>query len=459
MRIKRSHIGFYCIQIKVMNELSNSSSFTKCQATALEAIEKFVRPGRDEAIFVLTGSAGTGKTTLMQEVIHRHADAFETLLLAAPTNKAAKVLSTRTNMQAGTLHNLLFKIEDQGGEPVFIKRKLNAEQRCLIIADEASMISDRTQQGNELFTQIRLLTALVQFVQEGHPGNKLILVGDPCQLPPVGYESYEQSPALDVPYLQNSFGKNVATATLKEVRRQDGDSYILKGATALRKHILEGAPKPVLMMQRTGHATGLLRQYIRQYDAQNPESMAMLAFTNRDVNWWNNAIRGELGIGNQPLMPGSQVIIDQNWSDGSQVLLKSEMAMVKSIGAPQKEFAGLHFMPVELETRNISGEMVTVQSLALLEHLHSERGYLLPEQERFLRAEAMRLNPKYRENKRARDDRFVGALRLRYGYAFTCHKAQGSEYRQVALHPYQPANDPRWLYTAITRAKDELWSY
>jgi exodeoxyribonuclease-5 len=201
MRIKRSHIGFYCIQIKVMNELSNSSSFTKCQATALEAIEKFVRPGRDEAIFVLTGSAGTGKTTLMQEVIHRHADAFETLLLAAPTNKAAKVLSTRTNMQAGTLHNLLFKIEDQGGEPVFIKRKLNAEQRCLIIADEASMISDRTQQGNELFTQIRLLTALVQFVQEGHPGNKLILVGDPCQLPPVGYESYEQSPALDVPYL------------------------------------------------------------------------------------------------------------------------------------------------------------------------------------------------------------------------------------------------------------------
>lgn len=442
-----------------MNVLPSITSFTQCQAKALDAIKAFVKPETDELIFVLSGSAGTGKTTLMQEVIHNHADAFETLLLSAPTNKAAKVLSTRTKMQAGTLHNLLFKIEDRGGDPVFIKRKLNSEKRCLIIADEASMISDRSQGGTDLFAHIRLLTSLVQFVQEGHPNNKLILVGDPCQLPPVGYESYEQSPALDVPYLQSSFGKKVATAILKEVRRQDGESYILKGATALRNHILEGAPKPAILMQRTRHATGLLRQYIRQYDAQNPESMAMLAFTNKDVNWWNNAIRGELGLGNQPLMPGSRVLIDQNWSDGSTVLLKSEVALVKGLGAPQREFAGLHFMPVELESRNINGETVTVQSLALLEHLHSDKGYLLPEQERFLRAEAMRLNPQYRENKRARDDRFVGALRLRYGYAFTCHKAQGSEYRQVALHPYQPANDPRWLYTAVTRAKDELWTY
>jgi hypothetical protein len=353
----------------------------------------------------------------------------------------------------------LFKIEDRGGEPVFMKRKLNAEKRCLIIADEASMISDRTQQGNDLFAQIRLLTTLVQFAQLGHPGNKLVLVGDPCQLPPVGYENYEQSPALDLPYLESTFGYKVATSALKEVRRQEGESYILKGATALRNHILDGAPKPAIFMQRTGNATGLLRQYTRQYDAQNPESMAMLAFTNRDVNWWNNAIRGALGLGNQPLMPGSRVLVDQNWSDGSNVLLKSETALVKSLGAPQRVFAGLHFVPVELESRNLNGETVMVQSLALLEHLHSEKGWLLPEQEKFLRAEAMRLNPKYRENKRARDDRFVGALRLRYGYAFTCHKAQGSEYRQVALHPYQPANDPRWLYTAVTRAKDELWTY
>ncbi|TAD93007.1 MAG: hypothetical protein EAY75_01455, partial [Bacteroidetes bacterium] len=420
---------------------------------------QFVQPNCGSGIFVLTGSAGTGKTTLMQEVISRHGDAFDTILLAAPTNKAAKVLSSRTKMQACTLHNLLYKIEDRGGEPVFVKRQLSAEQRCLIIADEASMISDRLQGGSDLFGQIKLLTALVAFLQGGHPGNKLVLVGDPCQLPPVGYLGYEQSPALDVPYLQSSFGKKVATATLKEVRRQDGDSYILKGATALRNHILEGAPQPVLTMQRSAHASGMLRQYVRQYDAHNPESMAMLAYTNKDVNWWNNAIRAQLGLGRQPLVPGSRILIDQNWSDGSTVLLKSEMALVKSLGAPQLEFAGLHFMPVELEARNINGETVTVQSLALLEHLHSHNGYLPEQQERFLRAEALRLNPKYRENKRARDDQFVGALRLRYGYAFTCHKAQGSEYRHVALHPYQPANDPRWLYTAVTRAKDELWTY
>ena len=441
-----------------MHETSNIH-FTQCQLKALGALEQFIQPTHVGNTFVLTGSAGTGKTTLMQEVIHRHADTFDIILLAAPTNKAAKVLSNRTRQQAGTLHNLLFKIEDRAGEPVFLKRKLNAEKRCLIIADEASMISDRTQQGNDLFAQIRLLTTLVQFAQLGHPGNKLVLVGDPCQLPPVGYENYEQSPALDLHYLESTFGHKVAIFALKEVRRQEGESYILKGATALRNHILDGAPKPATFMQRTGHATGLLRQYTRQYDAQKPESMAMLAFTNCDVNWWNNAIRGELGLGNQPLMPGSRVLVDQNWSDGSNVLLKSEMALVKSLGAPQRVFAGLHFVPVELESRNLNGETVMVQSHALLEHLHSEKGWLLPEQEKFLRAEAMRLNPKYRENKRARYDHFVGALRLRYGYAFTCHKAQGSEYRQVALHPYQPANDPRWLYTAVTRAKDELWTY
>ena len=445
--------------MKATDVLPTITSFTQCQAKALDAIEQFVQPESGGFIFVLSGSAGTGKTTLMQEVIHRHSASFDSILLAAPTNKAAKVLGTRTRLQAGTLHNLLYKIEDQGGEPVFIKRKLNAEQRYLIIADEASMISDRSQHGNELFAQIRLLSALIQFVQLGHPGNKLILVGDPCQLPPVGYKSFEQSPALDVPYLERLFSTKVASASLKEVRRQEGDSYILKGATALRNHILDGAAKPNITMQHAGHATGLLRRYLLQYDATHPESMAMLAFTNRDVNWWNNAIRTNLGLGSQPLMPGSQVIIDQNWSDGSQVLLKSEMALVKSIGAPQREFAGLRFIPIELESRNLNGEMVVVQSLALLEHLNSERGWLLPEQEKHLLAEAMRLNPKYREYRRARDDHFVGALRLRYGYAFTCHKAQGSEYRQVALHPYQPANDPRWLYTAITRSKDELWSY
>lgn len=442
-----------------MNVLPNITSFTQCQAKALDALETFVKPETEAIIFVLSGSAGTGKTTLMEEVIHQHAEKFDTVLLSAPTNKAAKVLGTRTKMQAGTLHNLLFKIEEVGGEPVFMRRKLNADQRFLIIADEASMISDRIQHGNEIFAQIRLLTALLQFVQNGHPANKLILVGDPCQLPPVGYESFEQSPALDIPYLERIIGKKVMNACLKEVRRQDRESYILKGATALRNHILDGTAKPNIAMQHAGHATGLLRRYLLQYDATNPESMAMLAFTNRDVNWWNNAIRANLGLGTEPLMPGSQVLIDQNWSNGSQVLLKSEMAKVKSIGTHLREFAGLRFMPIELESRNLNGETVVVQSLTLLEHLNSEKGWLLPEQEKFLRAEAMRLNPKYRESKRARDDHFVGALRLRYGYAFTCHKAQGSEYRHVALHPYQPANDPRWLYTAVTRAKDELWSY
>ena len=125
--------------------------------------------------------------------------------------------------------------------------------------------------------------------------------------------------------------------------------------------------------------------------------------------------------------------------------------------------AGLEFLEVEVSFDQYAGAAQTVTALALVDTLRSERGDLTAEQETALHAAAMRSNDTFRATRRLSDDPYAGALRLRYGHALTAHKAQGGEWDHVFLHPYcgDPVRgaDPRWLYTALTRARVEVYSY
>src|SRR5690606_7224316 len=123
--------------------------------------------------------------------------------------------------------------------------------------------------------------------------------------------------------------------------------------------------------------------------------------------------------------------------------------------APAADFAGLRFAHVRLVP---SGEGASdVEGLALMDTLADARGTLCSEQEQALFVAALMRNRTFRETRKASDDPYVGALRLRYGYTLTVHASQGNEWPCVYLDPYVPPlvereQALRWRYTAITRA-------
>ncbi len=122
-------------------------------------------------------------------------------------------------------------------------------------------------------------------------------------------------------------------------------------------------------------------------------------------------------------------------------------------------FADLTFVNVELNISRSLEKPVIVKAKMIMEVLLSETGELPSDAERKLFAEAMRMNRKFRESKNMKDDPYLSAMRLRYGYALTCHKAQGGEWDKVIIHLWQCQSDAKWLYTAVTRARKEIISY
>jgi exodeoxyribonuclease-5 len=433
------------------------------QSQALEKLIQFVDPENPLQAFILRGSAGTGKTTLVKSALDQLPKHYETVELCAFTNKAAKVLSQKTNIRAITLHRLLYQIDTDHTKATiqFRRRTFDADKPTLILVDEASMVGDRSvPQPGELFESASLLTDLLQFVFSGHENNKIIFIGDPCQLPPIGYQAEETAPALDLNYLRTRKKLKVDQCELTTVHRQRGDSHILDAATAIRDHLLYQANYPAQFSRRElANPTAAIRKYLECFDPADESLVKLLAWRNVDVNWWNDALRKNLGLADRPLEVGTQVLIDRNWSDGKTIVSKGETGLITACADQPENFAGLRFLPVRIQTMNIDGEPFEIEAKALLEHLESKNGFIEPETERLIRAEALKYNEALRDDPRPFRDPYVGSLRLRYGYAITCHKAQGSEYKNLILHPIFPKDDKRWLYTAITRAKEELYTF
>lgn len=436
-----------------MNPLS------ECQQKALATALDVCAEESDKQVMVLRGSAGTGKTTLVHFILNEVKEQYDHVILLAPTNKAAQVLRRKSGIPAGMIHSMLYKPQEtQDGYVVWIKNTPKKEQRVLIMVDEASMVGNRPT-PDDIFSGSYLLSDLISYFQLCKAGSRLIFIGDACQLPPVGYDAHEKSPALEPEILEKEHKLPVAFAELKYVHRHAEGSYILDGATSLRNHILYQHPFYQVQPRYLQNVTAGIRHYMSRYDRYDEETVAMIAWTNRNVNWWNNVIRERLKLDAQTLMPETRVVIDRRCIMDREILQKGQMGYIADVTGAPHEFANLFFLPVRLQTFDEDGVVSEYNSLALIDHLISDRGTLTQEQEKFLKHEAIRTNEVYRKSNRPLDDPHMNALRLRYGYAFTCHKAQGSEFEEVIVHPYLPKDEPRWLYTAVTRAKQELFSF
>lgn len=180
----------------------------------------------------------------------------------------------------------------------------------------------------------------------------------------------------------------------------------------------------------------------------------MIASSHRDVNWFNTKIRERLGL-TGTLAVGDLVMINENVKMGDYTLVNGDTALILQIGETKK-VADLYFTKVTLQRSDFQEQPYSVTHWVMPDALQSERGLVNSELLRTLVADRMRHNPVFRKDPYPWNDEFVGALRLRYGYALTCHKAQGGEWDQVIIHPWFRANDHRYAYTAITRARQKV---
>lgn len=382
-------------------------------------------------------------------------------ILTAPTGRAAKIIGSKTGQYARTVHSLIYTPQP-GANPLQIKlvRRFNALQKpAVYVVDEASMLSDYRSGGNRFTLGNTLLYDFISYVREGNAANRIIFIGDPCQLPPVGSDF---SPALDAHYLQSKFNLSVQVFELKEVVRQTADSYILQNAVRLRERMELGKVFNGLHLPHIQSAMDALEYYRHLEDFNRTDKVTFIALSNRDVNTINASYRHLKYKNPDLLMENDAVMIHQNWlgSEPGSLLLKGEPAFIKeTFPSTLENVCGMNFMDVSLSIKKEDYSEITYRAKANLDVLYTENGDLNPDAEKALYHDRMSKNKRFRESQRLCDDHYLGAFRLRFGYALTCHKAQGGEWDEVILHPYYRKDDYRWQYTAITRGRKEVLGY
>lgn len=213
------------------------------QVNLFTQIDRFLKSEAPNAVFVLRGYAGTGKTTSMSVLVKLLPKYNIKPILLAPTGRAAKVLGNYAKKPAFTIHKKIYRKKSAVELGSGFSLAKNTHQDTLFIVDESSMIPGTVQDG-QYFGSSSLLADLIKYVYESNSNCKIIFLGDTAQLPPVGAS---ESPALNPSYLQSHFGLKVFGAELKEVLRQEKKSGILENATALRQQLLsDDISKPTL---------------------------------------------------------------------------------------------------------------------------------------------------------------------------------------------------------------------
>ena len=418
--------------------------------------------------FLLKGYAGTGKTTIISTLIKVIKNyGFKSILLA-PTGRAAKVMSNYSDKIALTIHKKIYKqTSDSFSGSLTFQRQKNYHDNTLFIVDEASMITDDAEFGNR-----SLLADLIDFVFE-NPGNKLMLVGDVAQLPPVGKEL---SPALDKEYLEKNYYMSVFMEELKEVMRQDEQSGILYNATELRNQLKEEKPEVKIttksfrdMFRMTGER---LEEGLRYaYDKFGQENTIILTRSNKAAVQYNEYIRRMINFSEEELDAGDRLMVVRNnynvldEESPAGFIANGDFVELLKIRKTQ-DIHGFRFADVVLRLTDYD-KQPEFDAKIILDTLHSFTPSMSSEDNRKLydsvQEDYFDIKSKKERMEALRKDPFLNALQVKFAYALTTHKSQGGQWSAVFIDqgylPEEQVNNEfiRWLYTAITRATDEVF--
>lgn len=487
---------------------------TSSQQSAIQSFEDFLKS--DNQVLMLRGAAGTGKTTLLKEFIAILQKEHRGFGLMAPTGRAAHIISEKTGTTASTIHRYIYAMEKLRANNLtkdeeendtlhfsFALKENPVEKDFVYLVDESSMISNQyTDSELFMFGSGFLLSDIFQYIE----GRKIVFIGDYAQLPPVGMNF---SPALDKNYLTEKFKCGVVEITLTEVLRQDSESVLLENATKLRKKI---EAKNFVEFKLIPGAkfclaeTDLLEPYY-SLSQKSPSPMgAIITHTNRIALDYNKRIREHyFGMNAHMVQEGDLLLIARNNYNYEYELFNGNI--VKVIAAqPDNEVVKktIHiklgrdkYKEVDLHFRNVTfafrykGEPVTLSVMILDNFLNEPEGQLdgdvlramiIDFEERLpseIKSNLYGIRKYLRSNKsneiRIKElaeayknhllkDPYYNAVICKYGYAMTCHKAQGGEWKNIFVDLFRFGGNRnedyfRWAYTALTRSSSNLWYY
>jgi len=419
-------------------------------------------------VFILKGYAGTGKTSVLDAFIKAAPALGYTVSLMAPTGRAAKVMNQYTGRYASTIHRKIYvQKEDSATGSLNFRLQKNKEEETVYVVDEASMISELGEMGSD-----GLLRDLVTYVFSGQ-NNKLVLIGDEAQLPPV---NLPVSPALDIRHVEGFYHAKVYAHTLTEVMRQNAASGILKNATDLRSVLADEDIRVQLTTRGFRDIFRMTSERIEDgiryaYDKYGQENTIVLTQSNKNAVLYNQFIRNTINYSDSEIDNADILMVVKNnyntLSPESQAgfLANGEFVKVKRLGR-EEEMHGFRFLNVTLSLVDYPDDP-EFDTLIILDTLYSPSPSLTREQNQALYESVTRdyqwVKSAKERKKMIREDRYMNALQVKFAYALTCHKAQGGQWDAVFIDQYYLREDVqspefvRWLYTAVTRGIKEVF--
>lgn len=478
---------------------------TPQQEQAYEAVKAFLTDS-ECSVFILKGYAGTGKTTMVKALIPLIKSLEKSVYLMAPTGRAARVLTEKTGVRALTIHKSIYsnfrlteRVENEAGaivdsrfcenytdediNSITLKFSINTREQdyspetAVIIVDEASMVSASKSQADFVkFGTDILLNDLLTFARP-RAGAKIIFVGDPAQLPPV---SDSASQALNEDYFAN-LGLGCRSFTLTEVIRQARHSLILHNAMKIRD-FLENPETGDLCFSIDGSevteitSAEVVRKFVERQSQPAVGDAIIICSTNALVKQYNDAIRARYYPGRRGVQPGDVLMVVKNnylydLYNGDFVKVVQVLDDLESQSARLKvERDGMTAaVTICLSFRNVVLEAADKRQFSakiIVDLLESPRGAIDSEQNTSLYVNFLKRHPGVKRGSaefldRIQSDPYLNAVHAKYGYAVTCHKAQGGEW-PLAFVDFTDRNrgtddTVRWLYTATTRASRQLY--
>ena len=482
---------------------------TTDQTHAIEVFTHFMTERDERVVMILRGSAGTGKTSLAGAIVRTLQQLQQKVTLLAPTGRAAKVFSLNANQPAATIHRTIYREKAFTGLDGKFNLNVNLFRDRLFMVDEASMIS--LSSNNTTFGSGCLLDDLIQYVYNDR-NCRMLLVGDKAQLPPVGEE---ESPALRADVLR-AYGLTVYECDLNEVLRQSQDSGILYNATVIRQMITHDEVTQLPKIRFKGFADisivpgdELIERLASSYSEVGIDETMVITRSNKRANVFNQGIRNMVLGREEELTTGDMLMVVKNKyknspppspslngslnnatnnvnslttqatrqvtqlpSGGGKEIEKpaltfianGDRAVVRRV-RNVREFYGFRFADVSLEfpDYNNAEEEMTV----ILDALMTEAPALTQEQNEQLFQHVLEdyedIPLKADRMKKVREDEYYNALQVKFGYAITCHKAQGGQWAHIYLDQGYMTDEMltpdyiHWLYTAFTRATEHLY--
>jgi len=458
-----------------VNQILNQFQYTptESQIKLIHALSEFLYHPNDNSLFVLKGYAGTGKTSLVSIFVNNLYKLNKKPVLLAPTGRAAKVFSKYSEKKAYTTPKKIYILSSGPDGNFKLLLSENKHQDTVFMVDEASMIPDEISSPDfGLFSTRNLLNDLINYVYSGK-GNRLVLIGDTAQLPPVGMD---ESPALNIDYLKNSFHLNVTSYEMKEVVRQSLESGILATATNLREKLHDNNKYLTIQVNNYPDLQRITGNELEDvlhsaYSNSGKEETIIITRSNKRANVFNQEIRNRILFMENEISSGDYLMIVKNnyfWIDkysGPGFLANGDIIQIQRI-EKYEGFYGFRFADVTVKLIDYPAENeITVK--ILLDTLVAEGPSLSQKENQLLFEEILKdyedIPSRRKKIEQVKNNPFYNALQVKFAYALTCHKTQGGQWETVFIdqgyltEAHINKEYFRWLYTAFTRATKKLY--